>query len=173
MKKTLSFLLLSAVLLLSPQMKAQVSADALSAAKMPQQENSFINILSRMPEYPGGEEALHLYIRANLHKSIIYYYTKNRPSDIRRPTIVSFIVRADGSLSNIKIKQCPSNGWGERYDKKIMTLIKNMPRWNPGLNQNGRPRSCSYTLKIDETVLFDFPGQTMYDDLRDEWSANP
>lgn len=137
------------------------------------QNSTPVNVLSQMPEYPGGEDALNLYIRANLHKSVIYYYTKDLPSDICRPTIVSFIVRADGSLSNIKIKQCPSNGWGKRYDKMIMTLIKNMPQWNPGLNQNGQPRSCSYTLKIDETVLFDFPGQTMYDDLRDEWSANP
>lgn len=131
------------------------------------------NVLSQIPEYPGGEDALNLYIRANLHKSVIYYYTKDRPSDICRPTIVSFIVRADGSLSNIKIKQYPSNGWGERYDKRIMTLIKNMPRWNPGLDQNGNPRSCRYTLKIDESTLFDFPAQTMYSDLRDEWSANP
>lgn len=132
-----------------------------------------VNVLSQIPEYPGGEDALNLYIRANLHKSVIYYYTKKRPSDIRRPTIVSFIVRTDGSLSNIKIKQCPANGWGERYDKMIMTLIKNMPHWNPGLDQNGNPRSCRYTLRIEESTLFDFPAQTVYSDLRDEWCANP
>lgn len=137
------------------------------------QNDTPVNVLSQMPEYPGGEESLNLYIRNNLDKAVVYYYIKDRPFDIRKPTIVSFIVRADGSLSNIKIKQCPSNGWGERYDKKIMTLIKNMPQWNPGLDQNGNPRSCRYTLRIDESTLFDFPAQTMYRDLRNEWSANP
>lgn len=152
---------------------AQVVHDQPFTPTTIRQKTTPVNILSQMPEYPGGEDALNLYIRANLHKSVIYYYTKTRPSDIRRPTIVSFIVRTDGSLSNIKIKQCPANGWGERYDKMIMTLIKNMPQWNPGLDQNGNPRSCRYTLRIDESTLFDFPAQSTYSDLRDEWCANP
>ncbi len=78
------------------------------------QNDAPVNVLSQMPEYPGGEESLNLYIRNNLDKAVVYYYTKDRPFDIRKPTIVSFIVRADGSLSNIRIKQCPTKGVGNQ-----------------------------------------------------------
>lgn len=36
-----------------------------------------------------------------------------------------------------------------------------MPRWTPGLNQNGEPRSCRYQLVIDESVFFDNPADAV------------
>lgn len=79
----------------------------------------------KLPEFPGGIQAMHDYIRK-------YYktppYTPNVPERMR--ITVSFIIEKDGQPSNVHIRY-HRDGW-EAYEKEALRLVREMPRWKPG-----------------------------------------
>lgn len=95
-----------------------------------------------MPEYPGGEYALFAYLGKNIH-----YPDSARDAGIAGVVYVGFVVEKDGSISNIEILQ----GIGGGCDEEVIRLIKNMPKWKPGL-QDGEPVRVQYRLPVKFTV---------------------
>lgn len=94
--------------------------------------------VEQMPEYPGGHAQLMKYLAENLH-----YPEEAVENGTSGKVIVDFIIRADGSITDITIKR----GIGDGCDEEALRVIKNMPHWIPG-KQNGIPVNVSYTLPI-------------------------
>jgi TonB family protein len=86
------------------------------------------------PEFVGGKEALFEYING----SITY------PEDVQKGNVyVAFVITKDGEIRDVRIVK----GINEGCDKEALRLIKNMPKWDPGM-QKGLIVSSVYGLPI-------------------------
>lgn len=105
----------------------------------PTNSNEHIKIVGTMPVYAGGSTALLHFIEKNLK-----YPAIAKANEIHGMVIVQMIVEKDGSLSNLKIVKGLDGGCNE----EALRLVKSMPKWKPGTNQNGVPMPVSFTLPI-------------------------
>ncbi len=92
-----------------------------------------------MPVYAEGSAALLRFIEKNLT-----YPSIAKANGIHGIVVVQMIVEKDGSLSNLNIVKGLDGGCNE----EALRLVKSMPKWKPGTNQNGVPTSVSFTLPI-------------------------
>ncbi|MDR1182735.1 MAG: energy transducer TonB [Bacteroidales bacterium] len=102
-------------------------------------------VTEKMPEFPGGNEALLKYFQENLT-----YPEDARKEKIEARIIVQFIVEPDGSLTNIKIMR---EHQYESLNKEAIRIIENMPKWIPA-KQRGKRVRCRFlqpiTFKIQQ-----------------------
>jgi TonB family protein len=91
------------------------------------------------PTFPGGRDSLNAYIKLNAIYPEIY-----RRYDYKERLFVNFVIEKDGSVSNARLIQ----GGFKEFEKTVLTLVENMPRWNPGL-QNGEPQRVYFTLSVE------------------------
>jgi len=84
-------------------------------------------IVEIQPQFPGGDEALMMYLAKN-----ITYPIEAKEQGIQGTVFVTFIIETDGSLSNIKILR----GIGGGCDEEVIRVVKNMPEWKPGYHNN-------------------------------------
>lgn len=86
------------------------------------------------PEFVGGKDALFEYINANI----------KYPEDVERGNVyIAFVVTKDGAIRDTRVVK----GINENCDKEALRLIKNMPIWDPGMQQ-GKIVSSVYGLPI-------------------------
>ena len=87
------------------------------------------------PNFIGGEKKLNEYVKQNF----------KIPTDCPEGKIpVSFVVEKDGTLSEIKVL---TNLFGHNASEETIHVLKNSPKWNPGLKNNQAVRVL-YTLLI-------------------------
>ncbi|MEM8891533.1 MAG: energy transducer TonB [Bacteroidota bacterium] len=79
------------------------------------------------PMFPGGVKAMARYLR----KNAVYPERASR-AGVEGTVNVRVVVRADGSLSDLKVLK----GLGYGCDDEALRLVSKMPRWVPGV-QNG------------------------------------
>ena len=84
-----------------------------------------------MPEFPGGEGALVNYLKTNL-----IYPEDAKELGIEGKVIVSFVVFEDGSVHQETILRGIKGN--QSCEKEAFRLIKRMPIWNPGKNEQGK-----------------------------------
>lgn len=84
-----------------------------------------------LPEFPGGQAAWVKYLERNMNRDIVL--KKGGPPG-KYTVTVSFIIAADGGVSNITAQNNPGYGTAE----EAIRLIRNGPRWKPAM-QNGVP----------------------------------
>jgi TonB family protein len=103
------------------------------------QTDTVLNGAEVYPGFPGGEQALNLFLRSNIDplKTIT-------DKNVSRRVFVSLIVEKDGSLTNMKILQDPGNGLGD----EALRVLKLSPKWTPGL-QNGVAVRVRYTVPVN------------------------
>ena len=89
-----------------------------------QEENERVFVeVEQLPEFPGGKKAFIQYLNENL------VYPKSAfERKIEGKVVVSFVVEADGSITNVKV----ANSVDEDLDKEAVRVVKNMPKWIPG-----------------------------------------
>ncbi len=132
---------LSIVLLFSVRVKAQTSSPNISdleKADSAQVSKPIFVSVEQQPEFPGGTDNFFKYIARNLR-----YPINDLKNKVQGKVTVSFMVDYDGSLTNIKIIDSVSTD----INAEALRLIKNSPRWKPGM-QNGRPVRVNYTVPI-------------------------
>jgi protein TonB len=95
-------------------------------------------VVEKMPEFPGGEDSLYSYTAKNLT-----YPPEAREKGIQGTVYVSFVVEADGSVTDPRVLR----GIGGGCDEMALELVKNMPRWVPG-KQRGKPIRVQFTLPV-------------------------
>lgn len=83
----------------------------------------------KMPEFPGGEQAMFNFINSNMKYPA---YAKENGCEGR--VMVSFVVNPDGFVMDVKAEEDPGCGLAE----EAVRVFKMMPRWKPGSN-NFRP----------------------------------
>lgn len=118
-----------------------LSNNALAGQKLQQQlptkEGNILFILppdsmvyqdvDEMPHFPGGQQKLYRFIQENF----VYPHQAVRDS-LTGTVYVSFIVRPDGSLSDIKVVKGPY----EILNNAAIKLIQRMPHWIPAKKNN-------------------------------------
>lgn len=86
------------------------------------------------PEFVGGKEALYEYINKNI----------KYPENVQKGNVyVAFVVTKDGGIRDVRIVK----GVNEGCDKEALRIIKNMPKWDPGM-EKGKIVSSVYGLPI-------------------------
>jgi Ca-activated chloride channel family protein len=94
-----------------------------------------------MPSFPGGEKALKQFFEKNLT-----YSDEAKRRGIEGTVTVTFVVEADGSISDIQLK--PGRKIDEVLEPEALRLIRMMPKWIPG-KVGGFARSVRVTLPIE------------------------
>jgi TonB family protein len=115
--------------------------DAVEIAEAPEPvEDEIYVVVEEMPQFPGGNDSLNSYLRRNLQ-----YPQMEKDAGIQGTVYMSFVVRKDGSLSDVKVlKEVPG---APGFTKEAARLINGMPYWNPG-KMNGRAVNISFTIPI-------------------------
>ncbi len=91
------------------------------------------------PQYPGGVKEMYAFISSKLKYPL--EAVKNKVSG---KVFAKFIVRKDGSISDIKILK----GIGYGCDEETVRVISQLPPWKPG-KQNGEPVNVMFTMPVN------------------------
>ena len=94
--------------------------------------------MEEQPEFPGGTKALLNYLSKN-----IKYPTIAQENGIQGRVVLSFIVRKDGSVSDIEIVR----GVDPVLDQEAVRVVEAMPKWKPG-KQKGVVVNVKYVLPV-------------------------
>lgn len=100
------------------------------------------SIVDKMPSYPHGERELGGFIAHNMR-----YPKEARQQGIEGRVLCSFIVAADGTITNIEIVQ----GLHDELDKEAVRVLSLMSKWNPGI-KNGEKVNVKCLLPIDFSI---------------------
>jgi protein TonB len=94
--------------------------------------------VQKMPVFVGGEPELFRFINKNIN-----YPEQARELGIQGTVVISFVVRKDGSATDIKLLKDVGGGCG----KEALRVVQSMPYWIPG-EMNGMPVNVRFTLPI-------------------------
>jgi protein TonB len=113
----------------------QLKAQVIETGK---ENNTVYTIVEVPPSFPGGLDSLKSYVKY----STIYPEVYRRYRCVEW-LFVKFVVKKDGSISNVKLIQ----GGFREFERVALSVIENMPKCNPGL-QNGEPLRCYVTFAV-------------------------
>lgn len=120
--------------------------DSLSAKKDSQaikpvlvSSNDFVyEMVEELPSYPGGMGELFGFLAGN-----IKYPEDAIAQGQEGRVMVSFVIKADGSISDVKV----ASGVCESLDREAVRVVKTMPKWTPG-KQNGKAVNVRFSIPI-------------------------
>lgn len=112
----------------------QVVSTPIVAKKSPPRE-----FVEQMPTFKGGLEEMYNFFGKN-----IQYSAQALMLGLEGKVYVRFVVEPDGSISHVEI----AKGADPILDKEALRVVKNMPKWNPGI-QNGEKVSVVLVLPIN------------------------
>ena len=95
-------------------------------------------VVEKMPVFPGGEEA-----RARFMVDNIKYPAAAMKNGVQGKVFVSFLVKADGSVTDVKVLR----GIGSGCDEEAMRVVKMMPKWQPG-ESKGKPVDVIFNIPV-------------------------
>ncbi len=98
-----------------------------------------------MPEYPGGQKALHEFIMSELT-----YPAEAMQNNEVGEVIVGFSIGIDGSVSGVRALKSVSKA----LDEEAIRVVKKTRYWNPG-KKNGRPVRAEMSIPINFKVIYD------------------
>jgi TonB family protein len=102
------------------------------------QRGTVFQVVDDMPEFTGGMESLAKYLGEHL-----LYPKEAIVNKVTGTVFVSFIVNADGSVSDVQVLKGIGNGCNE----EALRVVQQMPNWLPG-KQGGQPVAVRYSLPI-------------------------
>ena len=100
--------------------------------------DNVFTVVQKMPEFPGETSGLLEYLQKN-----VKFPQTLEDSDIEGTVAVSFIVRKDGSIDDVKVMR----GVHPDLDAEAKRVVEAMPKWNAG-TQNGKTVNVRYVLPI-------------------------
>ncbi len=106
---------------------------------LPQKNNPVFFIVEEMPEFPGGEEALHNFVSSN-----VKYPDEAKEKGIQGRVFVAFTISDEGKVVDAKV----ARGVDTLLDKEALRVINAMPAWKPG-KQRGVPVNVQFTVPIN------------------------
>jgi len=104
----------------------------------PAPDTSIFTEVGVMPKFPEGDDALIKYMIGS-----IKYPAEAKKNGITGVVYISFIVEADGTITNAKVLE----GVGGGCNEEALRVIKEMPKWIPGKNK-GNPVRVQFTMPI-------------------------
>ena len=112
-------------------------------AKEPKEEETgtgekAFDVVEQMPQFPGGDIELMKFLSEN-----VKYPEAALKAGTQGRVVATFIVEADGSITNVKVVKKVS----DEIDAEAVRVIKAMPKWKPGM-QNGKVVRVKYTIPV-------------------------
>jgi TonB family protein len=95
-------------------------------------------VVEKTPTYPGGDDARIAFMVQN-----IKYPEQAKKNGVQGKVFVTFVIEADGSVTNVKVLR----GIGAGCDEEAIRVISIMPKWNPGM-QDGKAVRTQFNLPI-------------------------
>ncbi|MBE0662867.1 MAG: energy transducer TonB [Bacteroidales bacterium] len=114
-----------------PFMEAEVAED-----------NEVFVVVEELPQFPGGQEALHKFLSQNLK-----YPQSAKQEKIQGTVYVTFIISNDGNVDSASILL----GVHWSLDEEAMRVIRDMPQWIPG-KLRGKPVNVQITMPVRFTL---------------------
>ncbi len=105
-----------------------------------EEEEVVFQVVEKMPEFPGGTQALFKYLSENVKYPVIA-----QENGIQGRVICQFVVNKDGSIVDVEVVR---SGGDPSLDKEAVRVIKSMPKWNPG-KQRGKAVRVKYTVPVN------------------------
>ena len=106
--------------------------------EIPTEKQKIYQFAEKMPEYPGGMDAMFKFINENLT-----YPTYEKENEIQGNVYVRFVVSEEGKLSDFEILRSVDES--RNLDKEVLRVLKLMKNWTPGEN-NGKKVPVYMTL---------------------------
>lgn len=103
-------------------------------------EDVIFQVVEKMPEFPGGQQALFKYLSENVKYPVIA-----QENGIQGRVTCQFTVNKDGSIVDVVVVR---SGGDPSLDKEAVRVIKSMPKWNPGQQRN-KPVRVKYTVPVN------------------------
>lgn len=103
------------------------------------EEAEIFSIVENMPQFPGGELALHRFIASTVKYPLIAM-----ENGIQGKVYITFVVERDGSVSNVRI----AKGVDSSLDNEALRVVNMLPKWKPG-TQGGKTVRVSYNVPIN------------------------
>lgn len=95
--------------------------------------------VERMPEFPGGMEALMQFLASNIKYPVIC-----AELGIEGKVYVGFVVDKKGIVTNVHVMRSPD----ANLSKEAIRVVSMTPRWSPG-KQGGKPVKVAYTVPVN------------------------
>ena len=119
------------------------------------QEGEIFEVVPQMPSFPGGDEALMTFIKKNIR-----YPERMLQTGIHGKVVVSYIIGKDGTILEPEIvnnllkdksgNPCTKSTINKLCEQEALRIIKMMPQWLPGINDNGE----SVRVRLNVPVIF-------------------
>lgn len=121
------------------QSKKEIKPNQKSSVKSYKKPGTEIyTVVENPPKFPGGDQA-----RAEYLSSKIVYPEGARKNGIEGTVYVSFIVQADGSVTDVKLLR----GINKELDFVALEAVRTMPNWEPGRFE-GKPVAVEFNMPI-------------------------
>lgn len=91
-----------------------------------------------MPEFPGGNDSMKKFIKANL-----VYPDSAIKNKIEGKVIIEFLVDETGKVSSPRVLK----GIGSGCDEEALRIVNKMPNWKPGKLRN-KPVKVRYVIPV-------------------------
>lgn len=115
--------------------KASAAPDKTTEAENTKSEK----VMESIPEFPGGQNALAAFLNRN-----VKYPEAALKANLQGKSVVSFVVKKDGSISNIEILHSAGS---QLLDEEAKRVVSSMPRWTPG-TQDGKPVDVRFSVPL-------------------------
>ena len=118
----------------------EIIIDVPVAAPIEEEEEEVIfQVVEKMPQFPGGPQALFEYLSKNIRYPVIA-----QENGLQGRVICQFVVNSDGSIVDIVVVRSVDPS----LDKEAVRVIESMPKWQPG-EQRGKAVRVKYTLPVN------------------------
>ena len=121
--KTLLLLTLAALLLIGVGCNNSNNESKKQNDSATQKNEKADTVVVKMPEYPGGQEALYTWLSKN-----IKYPDAAKKSKIEGKVLVNFTVLKNGKIDKISILKKVN----DLLDAEAIRVVSSMPNWTPG-----------------------------------------
>ena len=118
----------------------EIVIDVPVAAPIEEEEEEVVfQVVEKMPQFPGGQQALFEYLSKNIRYPVIA-----QENGLQGRVICKFVVNYDGSIVDIVVVRSVDPS----LDKEAVRVIQSMPKWQPG-EQRGKAVRVKYTLPVN------------------------
>ncbi|UEG53692.1 TonB family protein [Mucilaginibacter daejeonensis] len=124
----------------------------------PDDHHEVFTVVEKLPEFPGGVSSFFNFLHKNLR-----YPEEAKQNNVQGRVNVTFVVRRDGSLDDVKAL---SDRLGGGLSEEAVRVIKASPKWIPG-EQNDRKVDVQYTVPVIFNMMNQEDAQLRKDSLRE------
>jgi hypothetical protein len=135
-KETLKAVAEEQALVQSPESGKKMEMSEVAGVAAPMAAKSRSGAVRIMPQPVSGIDSFNIYLRSNVRNP--------KPgSDHERFVTISFTVKTDSTLTDLKVIESP----GQQYTREAKRLIKEGPLWKPA-TIDGKPVDEEYRITI-------------------------